>query len=122
VTTSVELQAQRRQTMAEVGATGRWMTLNRQEWVENISGGNRPSGPPASLVRQRLLLVAPTTQLPERQTIGGITMVPEYILKGDYQADVQRGDWFYIDGVKYEVVFVHPNREYQVKAEVVYLG
>ena len=27
---------------------------------------------------------------------------------------------FYLEGVKYEVVFVHPDRSYQTKAEVVY--
>jgi hypothetical protein len=69
-----------------------------------------------------MALIASVQQLPERRTVEGQSLTPEFILLGEYGADILNGDWFYIEGVKYEVVFVHPDRSYQTKAEVVYRG
>jgi hypothetical protein len=108
-------------TLAEINAAPIDMRLNRVTWISDSSGGSKP-GPPSTLTSQRVTLIAPTQQLPERRTIAGITVVPEYLLKGKHDADIQRGDWYFVDGVKYEIVFVYPDRRYQTKAEVVYLG
>lgn len=97
------------------------LVLNFEQKVADLSGGMK-RGVPDTRSKQVFHLAVPTTQLPERVTAAGITAVPEYILVGYHDAVVQRGDWFYMDGIKYEVVFVHPDRSYETRAEVVYLG
>jgi hypothetical protein len=122
VTVNVETQQQRRMTLAEIGAAPTTMTLQRQGYIDDLSGGRKPNGAPATLRSQRVTIISPTQQLPERRTLAGITVQPEFLIKGRWDADIQRGDWYFISGVKYEVVYVDPDRRYQTKAEVVYLG
>lgn len=122
IAVNVELQQQRRMTLAEINAAPTMVAFQRQDYIDDLSGGQKPSGTPQTLTAQRITLMSPTTQLPERRTSVGITVQPSYLLKAKWDADVERFDWFYIDGVKYEVVFIHPDRRYQTKAEVVYLG
>jgi hypothetical protein len=122
VAISVETQQQRRMTLAEIGAAPTVMTLQRQEYIDDLSGGRKPDGAPISLRSQRVTIISPTQQLPERRTLAGITVQPEFLIKGRWDADIERGDWYFVNGVKYEVVYVDPDRRYQTKAEVVYLG
>lgn len=119
---SVELQQQRRMTLAEIGAAPTTIALQRQDYIDDLSGGQKPNGAPATLRSQRVTIISPTQQLPERRTLAGITVQPEFLLKGRWDADIQRGDWYFVQGVKYEVVYVDPDHRYQTKAEVVYLG
>ena len=117
----VELAQQRRMTLAEIAAAPMTIAFQRQTWVPDDSGGQK-QGAVLSLVVQRLTAIQPTQQLPERRTLAGITVQPEFMIKGRHDADIQRGDWYHLEGVRYEVVYIHPDRRYQTKAEVVHLG
>jgi hypothetical protein len=55
----------------------------------------------------------------------GESMRSEHVVLGvpiDYQGlvplDIKKGDWFEYEDKKYEVLFVHHDRRYQVKADV----
>jgi hypothetical protein len=96
--------------------------LNREEKISD-GGAGYIYGPPATLEAARFKMVTPTTQLPERRSLDGQAIVPEFLLVGRWDADVRRGDWFFIDGIKYEVIFIHePRNGYEVTAEVAYRG
>lgn len=117
-----ELATQRRLTAEFIRRGNRKrLLLNRETLVQDLSGGWR-QGTPTALAGQEFHLGLPTTQLPERNTAAGQTVQPEYVLVGYHNADIHRGDWFFLDGIKYEIVFIHPDRSYETRAEVVYLG
>jgi hypothetical protein len=122
VASSIELAAQRKQTQAllDRGNAIR-VVLNHATVINDSSGGTKP-GAPVSRVQQTFHWSQPSTQLPERVTPDGSLAVPEYILIGRYDAAIERGDWFYHEGVKYQVVFIHPDKSYEIRAEVVYRG
>jgi hypothetical protein len=126
VVSTVELLAQRRQTVAAIKLDPTTAAFKRRTTVPDNSGGTRP-GPVTTLMEQTFTIVEPTTQLPERRTADGVAITPEYVLVGRWDADVLRGDWWFVNGVKYEIVFVHDNhlpenQRYQVKAEVAQRG
>jgi hypothetical protein len=117
-----ELKAQRKLTAEFIRRGNRQrLTLSYADKVADASGGHT-RGPATVRDTQEFHWSIPTTQLPERVTLDGTVVVPEYILVGHHDAVVERGDWFYLGGVKYEVVFIHPDRSYETRAEVVYRG
>lgn len=119
---SIELAAQRKQTQALLArGNGIRVVLNHATIVNDASGGQTP-GAPVSRTEQTFHWSQPSTQLPERVTPDGSLAVPEYVLVGRHDAVIERGDWFYMDGIKYQVVFIHPDRSYETRAEVVYRG
>ena len=122
MTTTAELESKRRNTSEYIARdpAAKLLPLSREDLVWEGGSFNRANL--QSLRAQRMLLLATNQQLPERRTVEGQTVTPEYVLLGSWDADIRNGDWFYVDGVKYEVVFVHPDRSYQTKAEVVYRG
>lgn len=120
--TASELAAKRRGTKAFIDRDPNKyaIVLSREdlEW----SGGSFNRTNLRSLKQQPMVLVATNQQLPERRTLEGQSLTPEFVLIGEYGTDIRNGDWFYLDGVKYEVVFVREDRSYEVVAEVVYRG
>jgi hypothetical protein len=116
-----ELGALRRTTSAWIDSEGKVIRLSRPERVMDGVGGIYIAN---HTVRKndRFIFSAADRQLPNRFTIDGIEITPEYLLFALWTADIRRGDWFWIDGVKYEVVFIHPERDYQTIAEIAYKG
>lgn len=117
-----ELETNRRNTAAHIARdpNSSVIVLSREDLVWEGGSFNRTNQ--RQLDDQKMSLIASVQQLPERRTVEGQSLTPEFILLGNYGADIENGDWFYLDGVKYEVVFVHPDRSYEVVAEVVYRG
>lgn len=118
-----ELAANKRQTDAFIRTHPNRVaiTLSRQTMVNDEEGG-WVSDTTVVGGQQYVALIATNLQLPIRRSVDGQEIQPEYILIGYPDADITRGDWFWLDGVKYEVVFVNPNRSYEVRAEVAYRG
>jgi hypothetical protein len=119
---AVELVVQRRNTLEMLSRDSSLIILNREEKISD-GGAGYVFGHPVSLPVARFKMVTPTTQLPERRSLDGQAVVPEFELIGHWNADVRRGDWYFLDGVKYEVIFIHePRNGYEVTAEVAYRG
>lgn len=117
---STETDMQRVQTKAFIDADPADIILSRAELVSNGAGGTR-LGAPSSIPSQTVRII-PTGPGTERELVDGQTVQVDYVVMGEYDFDVLRGDWFYKDGIKYEVVSFANTGHYEVKAEVTNRG
>jgi hypothetical protein len=118
-----ELEAQKRQTQAFIDALPMDVIFSRATTVPNGAGGFRKEAPsPIPPQRVRFLIPGASGQQGERELLDGQVVQVDYILLSPVDADIQRGDWFYLDGMKYEVVTVRTVGGYEKKAEVTNRG
>jgi hypothetical protein len=73
------------------------------------------------------LIPQPASAAVERTTVEGEQIKPEFVLLGEYNADVRHGDWFMRNGAKYELVYVRDDgrsatTKYETWAEVIFRG
>lgn len=121
---AAELAVQRLLTKAFVEADIVVVTLVRSEWISDGGGGSVRSNP-ESLQPQRMRLIPlgnGSSSQAERFTSNGEQVQPSYKLLGLHEADMERWDEFTLGGVRYEIVWVNENRQYEVKGEVAYRG
>ena len=118
---SGELSIQRRLTAEFIKSDSVDVVLYRSAPVADGKGGT-VKGSPAPLPEQCMRLIPLGDGATERFTANGQAVQPQYMLMGSYDADMQRFDSFTLDGVRYEVVFVNQNRQYETKGEVYYRG
>jgi hypothetical protein len=107
------------QTRAFIDAEPIELAITRRPWISDGAGGFK-RGPATAVPAQTLRLVSPNTQLPLRRTVDGRDAQPVYTLVGMPTDDVQNGDTFLVDTVRYEVVFVQPKKLDALRAEVAY--
>jgi hypothetical protein len=117
-----EEHIQKRNTLAYLDADAEWVTLSRNAMPAADGSGGYTAGGTTPLDPQEFVLTTTNRQLPIRRTVDGLEVSPEYIMTGRWDADIQAGDWFFRNGVKFEVVFVHLDRSYETTAEVMYRG
>jgi len=115
-----ELAAQRAATKWYVDADAFDCVLIRATEVSNGAGGYIMQDVPLNQQRLRMNPLQDATT--ERVTPDGRKLRPAYMLIGYHDADVERLDRFFKDGREYEIVFLVENQQYQVKAEVAYVG
>lgn len=118
---AAELAAQRLLTKAFVNADYLTVTLYRGQVTSDGAGGT-VVGAPAPLAPQRMRLIPLADGAQERMTANGRAVTPSYMLLGLYDADMERGDQFTVNGRRYEVVFLNENQQYEKKGEVAYRG
>lgn len=114
---------QRRQTKAFINAAPSTVILSRAGFTSNGAGG-RIQGAPSPLPSQTVRLLIPSANYGqgERQLLDGQVVQVDYIMLCEWDADVERGDWFYKDGEKFEVVSVRTVGDYEKKAEITNRG
>lgn len=117
---TTEALVQQRITAAYVEADAFDCVLTREERVSDGEGGYTTTKVPKPAQRLRLNPLQDAAS--ERTSADGRSLTPGYMLVGPVTADIKRMDTFTKDGRRYEVVFVVENQQYQVKAEVIYLG
>lgn len=122
MTLTAELRAQRRLTAMFIEADPLELQLMRSTRTPNGSGGYKVSAPAPVGGLQRMRLIPLQDGAPERTNADGKEVVPQYMLMGSFDADLQRWDSFTLNGERYQIVFVNRNRSYETKGEVVYLG
>lgn len=112
----------RAQTKAFIDADPKTLVLTRRVVAPNGSGGYDATWLP--LMDSQVLRLIPQhgTMSPLRETLDGEAVQPDYILLGEYSADIKRWDSFTDNGRRYQVLFVHEKASYEKKAEVKYLG
>lgn len=117
---SQELAVQRKLTKWYVDADSFECVLVRKVKVPTDAGGyvTTPVPQPAQTLRMN----PEQDGMMERVTADGRAVRPSYMLVGKYDAIIERYDTFFKDGREYQVVFVLENQQYQVKAEVAYVG
>lgn len=117
---TAELAVQRRNTRAFIAADAVEVELSRTTRTDDGAGGFE-QGSVTLLGPQTFRLLPQEDGATARTTAEGETATPEYILMGDSDVDVERWDTFTLAGRRYQVVYID-NRQYEIKAEVIYLG
>lgn len=112
------LEAQREATLDLISEEPTAIVLSRFVSLRTPSGGTKP----AAVVPQpeKIRFFAPTSSA-ERwiTTTQGERLEVDYVLIGTFDDDIQENDEFTVDGQKYKVSWVVPDRRFQTKAFVV---
>jgi hypothetical protein len=116
-----ELTILRTNTTEFILADFKDIVLNRITKTDNGAGGYTEAETPIVAQRMRLIPQHGNTS-PLRETLDGEAVQPDYILLGEWNADMQRWDTFTDLGRRYQVLFVHEKSSYERKGEVKYLG
>lgn len=115
-----ELSAHRITTKWFVKADSFECALVRNSQVPDGAGGYTMSS--ITLPLQTLRMVPLQDSTSNRISSDGRLLRPRYMLIGEWEVTIEKFDNFVKDDRRYEVVFVLDNDQYQVKAEVAYLG
>ena len=120
------LNAQELQTHALIDLYGRSIVLKRlPTLVDDGEGGlTRPNNVPNSLPPQQFYFetASPIAHVARGASFTqpdgeGQKVTVNYVLVGHRGADVKQADKFVVGDYEYEVIYVHPDRRYQTKAE-----
>lgn len=116
-----ELRFQRSATRAFILADVELIQLVPTRRTDNGSGGfTTTSALPVAPQEFRLIPVTNFTK--ERSTLDGVSVVPNFILLGEWNCSMKRHDRFTLNGKRYEVVHVQEKRQYETKGETILLG
>jgi hypothetical protein len=116
-----DLATLRKQTAEFIGYNPVIINLQRATTESDGAGGvRRTLGPVGDQTFRKITQNTSTAVF--RRTIDGQEVQPEFVLLGMHSADIKNGDWFYQDGIKYEVVYVRDDRRYETWGEVAYRG
>lgn len=116
-----ELRAQRRISRAFIEADPVTVTLARRSRNPDGAGGTTV-GAPVSQAPQRFRLLPQEDGATARTTAEGETATPEFMLMGEWNANMARFDEFTLaDGRRFQIVYID-DRQYELKGECVYLG
>src|SRR3546814_13644660 len=100
---AVEINVMRRQTKAYIEREPVKIILNRQETASDGQGGVIFTSGPIPVQTFAMDAMGRLQQGQLRRTVDAQEVQPEYFLMGEYNADAKRGDWFFIEGIKYEI-------------------
>lgn len=116
-----ENEVMRRQTAQFIGIYPQSIVLTRPGAEDDGEGGTLPD--PTNLAAQTFRQITQSTS-PQvfRRTIDGEEVKPDFVLLGEWNADIAIGDYYTKDGAKHEIVYVREDRRYETWAEVIYRG
>lgn len=117
-----EVQYLREGTAEFIAADVKNITLSRRTETPNGAGGYEELYTPLVFPQALRLIPQHGNMSPLRETLDGESVQPDYILLGEYDANIARWDTFTDQGRRYIVLFVHEKKAYEVKGEVKYLG
>lgn len=116
-----ENEVMRKQTTSFIAVYPQSIVLTRPGSQPDGAGGTKPN--PSALSAQTFRQITqPTSPQVFTRTIDGEEVKPDFVLLGEWNADVQIGDWYVKDGAKHEIVYVKEDRRYETWAEVMYRG
>ncbi len=126
------IEQARRTTRLSIEHDGDYIALMRPAGFVSDGAGSmvRDDTEPTELDPIKRLLIGLTmvgrgvNQEPERFIITepGERVRVVYVLIGTYDDDIQKGDYWMDGDDKLEVVFVHPDKSFQTKAEIIRIG
>ena len=116
MTNATEIRLQRKQTSAYIDADPSEIALQRLTLVPNNAGGVK-HGSIQSLAVQRVRLIDQQATRQRTMPDGEVVQV-SYVMQGAWDLDVEVGDYFYLNGHKYEIIQVSDKRAYQTLCEV----
>lgn len=118
-----ETRIHRKLTREFINAEPQRIKILRPNLVQTPAGGLTKSDP-HPLEEQTFRLVPFKKRLTKmtRDTPDGNIINLEYVLIGEYDADVKPGDYFEFETGMYDVISIEPNRAYRTAANVTYRG
>lgn len=128
-----DVRSMRRSTMALIKREGQNISLFRAGgtsggFVDDGEGGEVPAPTPvgedpSEPVSEKRRYFSTTEADPEdRGDDDGERLLIPFVLIGRWDDDIREGDWFYVNDQKFEIDFVQPDREYQLKGQGVAFG
>jgi hypothetical protein len=123
VPSAAETALQRKATTDFISYDSTEVILNRPTKEDNEAGGYREADPivlPSQTMR--LIRQAVAGRLNEVSLIDGTVVEETYHLLGEWDADVERGDFFFLGLERYEVAWVTRVSDYETKAGVANRG
>lgn len=122
VAAAMELEVQRLNTEEFIKADPIILDLTRQQRVIQPSGGYVMEAHPLGLP-QTFRLIPASDRMPEIKTSNGRLVVPEYILLGAWDCNMERWDRFELNDVWFEIASPirpeHTQSRYERKGDVV---
>lgn len=90
-----------------------------QPAADDGAGGRKPAGQDNDLPPQEVFFQAKMQNPVEVMDERGQRVLSWYVVVGRPDADMRQGDRFMHNGHEYKLAFIYPDRQYQIKAEVV---
>jgi hypothetical protein len=117
---TVERAVMRKQTKQFIDDNPITVTLYRPGAQHSDGAGGVTWDPGTDLAPQvmRLITKNQAGDSVSRTNVDGTTVQPDFVLLGEYDADVKNGDTFQLDGVEARVLYVRNDRRYETWAEV----
>jgi len=121
---SREMAVLRKQTIRFVKENATVVQIQRGTgMVPDGAGGWTPAPGSTPIDPQEFrLIIQNTSGYTATRNIDGETISPAFVMIGMYDANVQEGDTFVLDGNGYRVSFVRDDKRYETWSEVEYLG
>jgi hypothetical protein len=116
-----ENEVMRKQTAEFIAIYPQVLVLTRPVTASDGAGGSTATPTPLAAQTFRQITQSTSPQVFTR-TIDGEEVKPDFVLLGEWNVDVQIGDYYTKDGAKHEVVYVKEDRRYETWAEVMYRG
>lgn len=117
-----ELHVMRKQTMAFIRSNPVELVIVRKTIVADGAGGVSYTITPQAPQIFRLITQLSQGEGLSRLTDDGIETRPDFVLLGEYDANIQTHDYFMLQGRKYENVYTRTDRRYQTWSEISYRG
>jgi hypothetical protein len=116
-----ENEVMRKQTKSFIDEYPQSIVLVRADTESDGAGGVKSTLAPLPAQTLRQITQATNTGV-FRRTIDGEEVQPDFVLLGEWDADIANGDWYMKEGAKHEIVYVRDDRRYETWAEVKYRG
>lgn len=122
ITNPTELKVNRQNTAAFIDANHAVITLTPRTQTRTGTGGftwttGTPRTPQKFHFGERV-----TNAMPTNRVAGGTQRVEDYTLLGNYNAAIEVGDIFTLDGADWEVVALQQENGYERRATVIRYG
>ena len=117
---TVERAVMRKQTKHFIDDNPVTVTLNRPGSKSSDGAGGFVVAMGSDLDPQvmRLITMNQSGEAVSRSSLDGTIVQPNYVLLGEYDADINEGDTFQMQGLEARVVYVRADRRYETWADV----
>lgn len=120
---SREIAICRKQTKHFINDHPESVTMTRGGGRKSDGAGGYTVTPGAPIDPQTVRLIPQDLRTGvQSRNVDGEEVSPSYVILGEYNADIKKGDVFVKDNRNYEVTWVREDRRYETWAEVVYRG
>lgn len=115
----IEAEEQLKTTQDLIYHCGRDLELNRRaSYVSDGAGGRVRQGSDVLQSPKRLFFQQIRSNDVYYVNQQGESVLSTYVLLGMPDDDIQEGDTFSVDGLSFEVIWIHPDIRYEKRAEV----